>query len=333
MAGILFVYSRGSTFVSIDREILQRRWELREWQQQSSIVNLPKLALAVWRSDVVFGWFASWHTFWPITLAWIMRKPSVLVVGGVDTARMPEINYGLQQRRFFKGLSRWVMRRASRLVTNSHYSRRELEANVGIPADRATVVYHGVPDPFGALPSEPRERLALTVGAVDDRNLERKGLRPFVEAAALVPDVSFVLAGRFYDDAAEKLAAGARPNVTLTGWIAEEELEERFRRASVYVQASLHEGFGMSVAEAMLAGCIPVTTAAGALPEVVGDAGVVIGEASAEAVARGVEQALALDERARAAARDRVLERFPLRVREEGLEAVVREALARKGRA
>jgi glycosyltransferase involved in cell wall biosynthesis len=333
VAGILFVYSRGSTFVSIDREILQRRWELREWQQQSPIVNLPKLALAVWRSDIVFGWFASWHTFWPITLAWIMRKPSVLVVGGVDTARMPEINYGLQQRRFFRGLSRWVMRRASRLVTNSHYSRRELEANVGIPADRATVVYHGVPDPFGALPSEQRERLALTVGAVDDRNLERKGLRPFVEAAALLPDVSFVLAGRFYDDAAEKLEAGAKPNVTLTGWIAEEELEERFRRASVYVQASLHEGFGMSVAEAMLAGCIPVTTAAGALPEVVGDAGVVIGEASAEAVARGVEQALALDEQARGAARDRVLERFPLRVREEGLEAVVREALAGKGRA
>jgi glycosyltransferase involved in cell wall biosynthesis len=333
VAGILFVYSRGSTFVSIDREILQRRWELREWQQQSPIVNLPKLALAVWRSDVVFGWFASWHTFWPITLAWIMRKPSVLVVGGVDTARMPGINYGLQQRRFFRGVSRWVMRRASRLVTNSHYSRRELEANVGIPADRATVVYHGVPDPFGALPSEQRERLALTVGAVDDRNLERKGLRPFVEAAALLPDVSFVLAGRFYDDAAEKLEAGAKPNVTLTGWIAEEELEERFRRASVYVQASLHEGFGMSVAEAMLAGCIPVTTAAGALPEVVGDAGVVIPEASAEAVARGVEQALALDERARGAARDRVLERFPLRVREEGLEAVVREALAGKGRA
>jgi glycosyltransferase involved in cell wall biosynthesis len=83
----------------------------------------------------------------------------------------------------------------------------------------------------------------------------------------------------------------------------------------------------------MLAGCIPVTTAAGALPEVVGDAGVVIKEASAEEIARGVELALALDEPARAAARDRVLELFPLMVREEGLEAVVREALEGKDRA
>ena len=117
MARILFVYSRESSFISIDRAILGRRWELREWRQERPLVNLPALALAVWRSDLVFGWFASWHTFWPVTLAWLLRKPSVLVVGGVDTARMPEIGYGLQQRPFFRGLSRWVMRRASRLVT------------------------------------------------------------------------------------------------------------------------------------------------------------------------------------------------------------------------
>src|SRR3989442_8083887 len=332
MARILFVYSRESSFISIDRDILRRRWELREWRQRSPLVNLPALALAVWRSDLVFGWFASWHPFWPVALAWLLRKPSVLVVGGVDTARMPEIGYGLQQRPFFRGLSRWVMRRASRLVTNSRFSQRELQANVGIPADRVTIVYHGVPDPFGGLPDGERERLALTVGAIDARNLERKGLRAFVGAAARLPDVSFVLAGRFLDDAATELAEQAGSNVTLTGWIEQERLDDAFRHASVYVQASRHEGFGLSVAEAMLAGCIPVTTAAGALPEVVGDTGVVIADAKPEDVADGVERALELGGEARAAARERVLERFPLRVREEGLEAVVEEALGARSR-
>ena len=60
-------------------------------------------------------------------------------------------------------------------MTNSHYSRRESGRTVGLDPARVTVVYHGVPDPFGELPAGPRERLALTVGVVDRRNLEPQG--------------------------------------------------------------------------------------------------------------------------------------------------------------
>jgi len=330
VAQILFVYSRESSFIAIDRELLGRRWRIRDWPQPGPLVNLPALIAAVWRSDVVFGWFASWHTFWPITLAWLLRRPSVMVIGGFDTARMPEIGYGLQQRRLMRFVSRWVMRRATRLVTNSNYSRQEIAENIGIPPDRVQVVHHGVPDPFGRLPAEPKERLALTVGVVDRRNLDRKGLRPFVEAAALAPDVAFVVAGRWAGDAADELRGIAGENVTLTGWIEQEELESLYRRAAVYVQPSMHEGFGMSVAESMLAGCIPVVTAAGALPEVVDDAGIVVASPAAGDVAAGVKQALALDGDARERARRRVLEHFPLEARREGLEQAVEAALRRK---
>jgi glycosyltransferase involved in cell wall biosynthesis len=328
LARILFVYSRESSFVSIDREILRRRWEVHDWRQSRPLVNVPRLAVAVWRADLVFGWFASWHTFWPVVLARLLRRPSVLVVGGYDSARMPEVPYGLQHRRVLGALSRFVMRRASRLITNSRYTRGEVEANAGISPGDVTVVYHGVPDPFGALPPGRRERLALTVGFVDRRNLERKGLRPFVEAARRLPDVRFVVAGRLDGDAGEELRSLAGPNVTLTGWVEQEELEDTYRRASVYVQASRHEGFGLSVAEAMLAGCIPVATSAGALPEVVDETGVMIAAATPDEVARGVERALALGEEAREQARRRVLDEFPLRVRSEGLESVVEQALA-----
>jgi hypothetical protein len=61
------------------------------------VVNPFGVARDVWRSDLVFGWFAYWHTFWPATLAWLMRKPVVLVVGGFDTAALD--GYGLQRRR------------------------------------------------------------------------------------------------------------------------------------------------------------------------------------------------------------------------------------------
>ena len=112
----------------------------------------------------------------------------------------------------------------------------------------------------------------------------------------------------------------------LTGRLSDEELDDLLRRASAYVQASRHEGFGMGVAEAMLAGCIPVVTAAGALPEVVGDAGVVVGP-EPEAIAEGVRRALELGPEARAAARERIVTRFPLQVRRDGLLGLVDDLL------
>ena len=76
------------------------------------------------RADVVVGWFASWHTFFPITLAWLTRTPSVMIIGGFDTANMPDIGYGHQQGGLRRHAALWIMRRAKRLVTNSNYSLR-----------------------------------------------------------------------------------------------------------------------------------------------------------------------------------------------------------------
>jgi glycosyltransferase involved in cell wall biosynthesis len=278
--------------------------------------------------DAVVGWWASWHTFWPITLAWLLRRPSVLIVGGFDTANEPEISYGYQQGGARARLSRWIMRRADVLATNSAYSRAEVERNTGIPSDRVTVMHHGVPDPFGALPDRPAEPLALTVGNVDRPNLERKGLRAFAEAAAELPEVEFVAAGRFVDDAGEQLRAQAPPNLRLTDWVEEDELLDLYRRAAVYVQASRHEGFGVSVAEAMLAGCVPVVTRAGALPEVVGDIGVQIDvPAAPKAVAAAIRGALERGPDAGAAARERVLREFSLDARAAALHDLVERAV------
>jgi len=281
------------------------------------------------RSDLVVGWWASWHTFWPITLAWLLRKPSLLIIGGFDTAAMPDIGYGFQQGGPRRWLSRWVMRRASRLVTNSSYSQGEIERNIGFPPARVGVIHHGVPDPYGELPDADRERLALNVGLVTRDNLEIKGQRAFVEAAAHAPDVAFVLAGPWRDDAIEGLRREAAPNVSFTGWLERSDLDALFRKASAYVQPSRHEGFGLAVAEAMLAGCVPVVTVAGALPEVVGDAGIQIRACDPATIGGAVRRALDLEPQARARARERILTRFPVSRRREALWAEV-EALARR---
>jgi glycosyltransferase involved in cell wall biosynthesis len=329
MPRILFVTSRRASFITVDRELLEQRYEIRDLYQPGRAGNPLRVLRAMRGCDAVVGWWASWHTFWPITLARLLRRPSVLIVGGFDTANEPEISYGYQQGGARARLSRWIMRRADVLATNSAYSREEVERNTGIPRDRVTVMHHGVPDPFGGLPDKPPAPLALTVGNVDRPNLERKGLRAFAEAAAALPEVEFVVAGRFVDDAGERLRAQAPPNLRLAGWVEDDELLDLYRRAAVYVQASRHEGFGVSVAEAMLAGCVPVVTRAGALPEVVGDLGVQIDvPATPDAVAAAIREALERDPAERAAARERVLREFSLDARAAALHGLVERALS-----
>jgi glycosyltransferase involved in cell wall biosynthesis len=327
-AEILFVHNHPARFVVIDRELLAERWVVREWYQRTRRVDLPALARAVRRADLVFGWFASWHTFWPLTLARIFRRPAVLVMGGYDAANLPEIGYGHQRGGPARWVSRWMARQAAAVITNSEFSRREILQNLRLPADRVHMIYHGVPDSIGALPEAPRDRLALTVGHVNRSNLNRKGHRLFVQAAREAPDVEFVLAGGWQDNAVDELRAMSVSNVTFAGRVDDADLQELYRRAAAYVQASQHEGFGMAVAEAMLGGCIPVVTRRGALPEVVGECGRYIDEESPRGVAAALMQALADGVSLRRAARERILDHFPIGKRREALAGLLESILA-----
>ena len=324
---LLYVHNSKASFVAIDREILAERYEVEDLYQPGRWPDAVAVVRGVARADVVFGWWASWHTFFPITLAWLLRKPSVLIIGGFDTANMPDIGYGYQQGGLRRAASRWIMRRARRLATFSHYSRSEIERNTPIPPARVRVIHLGVPDPFGESPAE-KQHEALTVGAIHRRTLVQKGQLAFVEAARELPDVRFTFAGKWLDDSVERLRERASDNVRFTGWLSDEELHAAYRQAAVYVQASRHEGFGLAVAEAMLAGCVPVVMNVTAMPEVVGNAGVLIESQAPAEVADGIRRALELGPDAARRARDRILDSFPMERRREGILGIVEEALA-----
>lgn len=288
MKRILFVHNYPQPFVRIDLALLRERWTVDErYEQSPKRINPLAIFNAVRRADLVFCWFASWHSLFPALFARLLGKPCIVVVGGYDTANVPEAGYGSQRGGMRRRIVQAIVRASTHFITNSESAKREAMTNAGIPVEKITVIYHGV-DPIPAGEAE-REKIALTVGGVWRENLRRKGLLPFVEAAAHLPDWTFVVVGKWYDGIDElKAASGA--NVELTGFLDDAALADWYRRASVYVQASLHEGFGMSMAEAMSAGCIPVVTNVGAIPEVVGDCGIYV-EPTPEAIAAGIAQA------------------------------------------
>jgi len=317
--------------VRIDRDLLAERYAVREWFQRGRAVNLLSLSRAVAECDLLFGWFASWHTFFPVLLAQRQRKPSILVVGGYDVANLPEIGYGSMRGGFKRWIARTTMERATHLLPFSQAARAETLANVNLFPNRVTTCYLGTPNTLP--PDCPKENLVITIGNVDRDNLTRKGLEPFVRAAAYLPEVSFALLGAWRDDAIAYLKTIASPNVEFTGWVEDARLQAYMARARVYVQPSRHEGFGLAVAEAMLYQCIPVVTRAGALPEVVGDAGVYVDSVEPAALAHAIQSALLQDAACGARARERILREFPLERRREKLFALIDSLLDGRGQA
>ncbi len=321
---ILFVHSNDETFVRLDREFLTTSFEVKDLHVTH---KFPYDFFRYWdglkNADALFCWFASWNSFWALLLAKFLQKPSVLVIGGYDVADLPNSNYGHQRGGLKKLFSRYGMSLANILLPFSNYSRMEAEKNAGISSRRMQVVYIGVPDLLGSLPSSPKEQMVITVGNVEWANLTRKGLEPFVRSAMLLPNIQFFLIGNWADDSIRYLRSIAPANVTFTGRISDQDLLDYYRRASVYVQASLHEGFGLSVAEAMLAGCIPVTTHIGSLPEVVGDSGFYCASPEPSDVARAIDIALNSPLSFREHAREMILSHFPAETRRKFLEQVI----------
>ncbi len=327
-ACILFVHNRLTPFVKIDRDLLAARFDVDEYVVARDLPSSSAL-WSLWRRvracDVVYCWFASAHSLPPALVGRLMGKGVIVVVGGYDTANMRAIGYGHQRGGLKKVVAKLTMHLASRLLTYSTFTRSEAMREAAVSPSKITVLPLGVPPVDASVKTVPVDegRLVLTVGRVDRPNLYRKGLEPFVRAAALAPHHRFVLVGAWDDDAAAHLRALATPNVTLTGAVDEATLHSWFRQADVYVQASTHEGFGLALAEAMAAGCIPVVTRAGSLPEVVGDAGIYADSASPADLVRAIEQAIVFGPALGERSRERVTTLFTVERRAAGLVAEV----------
>lgn len=327
---VLVVHNAFTRFVQIDCELLAKHYRVTVRHEASPWrIRCVQIWNEVKKHDLVYCWFASWHSFVPVLVARLMGKPAVVVIGGYDVASVPQAGYGSQRRGLTRYLARAIMRLATHLLPFSNAANVEARANAGIPPSKLSVAYLGVAR-RSTTAQRNRDRMALTIGNVWRENLLRKGLLPFVKASHLLPDVRFVHAGAWKDHSIVELRNAAGPNMEFLGFVSDERLADLYDQASVYVQASLHEGFGMSVAEAMAAGCIPVTTRCGSLPELVGETGIYLSDATPDAIAKGIIAALDATYSARLKAQKRIQEMFSLGQRETKLRELLEGLFSRR---
>jgi glycosyltransferase involved in cell wall biosynthesis len=213
---------------------------------------------------------------------------------------------GLRDRLIFRTVVPRAARRAVRVLTVSERTRRDLMAHYRLPEHKILVTPNGVDPAFGPHgPKADGSAYALLVGALH----ARKDPVSAIEAIALVPELRLVLAGpdrgggRAVRKAVERLGLGHR--VELLGYVDQERLAALYRGAACLVFPSRYEGFGLPLVEAMACGTPVVAARTGALPEVAGDAAVLVEPEDPGALARGIREALTDRERIRAAGLER----------------------------
>lgn len=237
--------------------------------------------------------------------------PSIITIHDLIFDRYPSYMPQRYARPYYRLLMWLGTRRARRIVCVSRFTARDLGQYYDVSPQKIAVT-GAAPDP-ALQPVQDEERLQrirdqydlhspfiLTVGA----RRPHKNLGRLVEAfARLAPAVphDLVLAGpadeRFPDEArhtATRLALDGR--VRFLGWVSDEDLTGLYTMAAVVAVPSLVEGFGLPALEAMSCGAPVLANGATSLPEVVGDAGVLLDATDVQALARGLRRLVSDDD-------------------------------------
>jgi len=223
------------------------------------------------------------------------RPPWVQTLHDVIPLVFPDAELEAERRRWRRHVARY--RRAARVIAISRHTAEVGIATLGLDSRRVEVVPHGVapefrPDPARRAAAPPRLLLVSEYS-------RRKGYREAFAVAGALAGLGYPhtlrVCGRIvpWTRATVQALAAAAPapeRIELLGYV--DDLVGEYQGAQVLLMASRYEGFGLPVLEAMACGTPVVAFANSALPEVVGDAGVLVADGDIEAMTRAVRELL-----------------------------------------
>ena len=207
----------------------------------------------------------------------LLKGAQVVTIHDAAVYRVPE-SYSRLFRTWYKFLLPRLARRSAAVMTVSDFSKSELIATLGVPAEHVRVSGEGWQH-LERIPAEPSV-------------LSRHGLTPrgyVLAVSSLAPHKNFrvvaralehlqgcslpvVVAGAVDDRVFDGASQAALGSLKRLGYVSDEELRALYEQAALFVHPSSYEGFGIPPLEAMASGCPVLASSAGALPEVCGDA-------------------------------------------------------------
>lgn len=222
----------------------------------------------------------------------IRPRLSLVTIHDLGYLHFPE-THPRSQLLYLKLSTLWNARVATHILADSEATRADLISHYNIPPQRITVAYPG----FDNLPTSPLTTEEIKARYGIDRKYflylgtlhPRKNLSRLIAALASLPaDTMLVLAGKEGWHCKRLFAQieqlDLRERVLFTGYVREEEKAALLRGALALVFPSLYEGFGLPVLEAQACGCPVITSTTSSLPEVAGDAAILVNPTDTEAI-------------------------------------------------
>jgi glycosyltransferase involved in cell wall biosynthesis len=255
--------------------------------------SLPKGTLG--RVAVVAGAGGTSWEQWALTRALVADRPDVLFAPGYSApltapcatvVAIHDVSFAARPEWFARRegtrrriITGWSARRARRILTISAFSKREIVARLGVPAERVVVTPLGVRGPSGSA-RRAKEPLVLYVGSIFARRHVDVLVNAFVtHVAAAIPDAELHIVGENRMPGGPTPAAALRgapaevqARVHLRSYVDEPALADLYARATAFVFLSEYEGFGLTPLEAMAHGVAPVVLDTEVAREVYGPA-------------------------------------------------------------
>ncbi len=236
----------------------------------------------------------------------------------IQSAKSLKDKLGYRRWFSFTGMQIKVAKQIEHIITVSEMAKRHITEVFEVPTSRLKVIYNGIDTKIFS-PGEDVRREDNIILMVMSRDTIVKGLRFLLEALSELRkqyDLRLVVVGQTMGDGVtEKLMdrLGITDSVIFYNQIDTDELIRLYRTATIVAVPSTYEGFGLPAAEAMSCGAPVVSTTAGALPEIVGNAGILVPPADSKSLVNAIKGLIENPHRLRELSilgRKRILEQF-----------------------